>query len=210
MIKVYFAPRTRSLRVLWALEEMGLDYEAVPASFREPSPEFLVANPTRTIPALVDDDVTMTESVAILQYLGDRYGPTELTVKADEAGYPDYLQFLVLGEAGLGAPLNAVLGTRFMGPEDQQQNYTVGVVIEGFLRRLKLVERRLAGGREFLAADRFTLADISVGWTLGLGGFLGLTDKIAPEVMAYHERLTTRPAYRRAAAVGAQAAPSAP
>ena len=203
MIKVYFAPRSRSLRVLWALEEMGLEYEAVPASFREPTPEFLAANPTRTIPALVDGPMVMTESVAILQYLGDRYGPTELTVKPDEAAYPDYLQFLVLGEAGLGAPLNAVLGTRFFGPEDQQQNFTVGLVIEGFLRRLKLVDRQLADGREFLAADRFTLADISVGWTVGLGGFLGLTDKIAPEVLAYHQRLTERPAYQRAAAVGA-------
>ena len=144
MIKVYFAPRSRSLRVLWALEEMGLEYEAVPASFREPTPEFLATNPTRTIPALVDGPVVMTESVAILQYLGDRYGPTELTVKPDEAAYPDYLQFLVLGEAGLGAPLNAVLGTRFFGPEDQQQNFTVGLVIEGFLRRLKLVDRQLA------------------------------------------------------------------
>jgi glutathione S-transferase len=197
MIKVYHAPRTRSLRVLWALEEMGLPYETAEASFREPSADFLAANPTRTIPAMVDGPAVMTESVAILQYLADRYGPTALSVKPDEPAYPDYLQFLFLGEAGLGAPLNAVVGTRFFGPEDAHENFTVRMVIEGFLRRLALVERQL-DSHAFLAGDRFTMADISVAWTIGLGLFLGLTPKMPAAVVDYHHRLIQRPAFARA------------
>ena len=201
MIKVYHAPRTRSLRVLWALEEMGVPYETAEASFREPSAEFIEANPARTIPAMVDGPVTMTESVAILQYIGDRYGPTDLVVKPDEAAYADYLQFLFFGEAGLAAPLNAVIGTRFFGPEEAQENFTVGMVIEGFLRRLQLVDRQLQS-HEYLAGDRFTLADISVGWTVGIGLLLGLTPDMPASVVDYRHRLTGRPAYMRAAEVG--------
>jgi len=181
---------------------MGLEYETALASWREPSPDFIAANPSRTLPAMIDGEAVMTESVAILQYLAERHGPTDLSVKPDEPGYADYLQFLVLGEAGLGAPLNALIGTRFMGPEDQQRNFTTGVIVEGFLRRLAMVERQLAG-HDYLAGDRFTMADISVVWPIGLGGFLELNDKIAPSILAYHQRLIQRPAYSRAAAVGA-------
>jgi len=201
MIKVYHAGRSRSLRVVWMAEEMGLPYEVAAVDFRAPRPpEFLALNPANTLPVMVDGPVVLTESLAILQYLGDRHGPTELVVRPDEPGYPEYLQFLMLGEAGLAAPMNAVIGTRFFGPEDQKDNWTVGMVIEGFARRLKLVERRLEDGRRFLAADRFTAADISVGYTIGLAEALELHDKIPDAVRFYRERLVARPAFQRAAA----------
>jgi glutathione S-transferase len=148
---------------------------------------------------MVDGDVVLTESVAILQYFADRYGPTPLSVGPKEPGHPDYLQYLVLGEAGLGAPLNAVIGTRFAGPEGQKDNWTVHMVIDGFVKRLKLVERQLEH-HDYMAADRFTAADISVGYVLGLAAnFLNLGDKLSFKAHAYHERLTSRPAYQRAA-----------
>jgi glutathione S-transferase len=202
MIKVFHAPRTRSLRVLWMAEEMGLAYEVETVDFMgERSPAFLAANPSNTLPAMIDGAVTLTESVAILQYLADRHGPTDLAVKVDEPGYPDYLQFLILGEAGLGAPLNGVIATMFRAPDDQKQNWTVKAIIEGFLRRLKLVENRLKG-REYLAADRFTAADISVTYVLGLGvTLLKLEDRMPPVVVDYYNRMVARPAFQRASAV---------
>ena len=203
MIKVFHTPRTRSLRVLWMAEEMGIPYEIEPVDFRGPKTEaFKAANPSGTLPAMTDGPVTITESVAIIQYLADRHGPTDLSVKADEPGYPDYLQFLVLGEGGLGAPLNAVIGTMFMGPEEEKNNWTVGMVKEGFLRRARLVANRL-DGHEFLAADRFTAADISVAYALGIAiGLLGLGDQLGPRVVDYYNRMTARPGYLRAASVG--------
>jgi glutathione S-transferase len=197
---VYHAPRSRSVRVLWALEELGLDYETRPAAIFDPSEEFAGVNPSLTSPTLVDDGAVIVESGAILQYLAARHGPTPLEVKPEEEGFADYLQFLWLGEAGLAAPLNALIGTKFMGPEDDKRNFTTGVVVAGFLKRMKLVEARLAGDRPFLAADRFTLADISVGWTLGLPDFLDLGHKVSDTAKAYRARLTERPAFQRAAA----------
>ena len=199
MITIYHSPRSRSLRVLWALEEMGLEYETAVGSLRDPSPEFKAANPALTVPAMVDGDVVITESVAIMLYVAERYGPTPLALKGGDPGFADYCQFLVFGEAGLAAPMNAVVGTRFMAPDDQKENFTVNMVLEGFFRRMRLVENRL-DSQAYLAGDHFTLADISVGYTVGLAaGFLGLGDMIAPHVLAWHHKVTQRPAFLRAA-----------
>ena len=199
MIKVYHSPRTRSLRVLWTLEEMGLEYETVAGSIREPTPEFAKVNPSLTLPAMVDGDVTITESVAIMMYLAEVYGPTPLALKAGDPGFADYCQFLVFGEAGLAAPMNAVVGTKFFAPDDQKDNFTVKIVLDGFYKRMKLVERQLER-HEYLTGDAFTLADVSVGYTVGLAaGFLGLGDNIASHVMAWHQKITARPAFQRAA-----------
>ncbi len=97
------------------------------------------------------------------------------------------------------APLNAVIGARVFGPEDQKESWTVRMVIEGFLRRLKLVERQLEG-RAYLAADRFTAADISVAYIIGLAAALGLAERMPPSTLEYLKRMTERPGYQRAAA----------
>jgi glutathione S-transferase len=199
MITVFHAPRSRSIRVLWALEELGLPYELKEASWREPSREFIKANPSATIPAMVDGDQVITESAAIIMYLAEKYGPTPLAVRPDEQGFGDYCQFLLVGEAALAAPLNAVVGTMFMGPDDQKDNFTVKMIGEGYVRRLKLVERQLAD-HDYMAADRFTMADISVAFAIGMGGFVGLEDKIPARVSTWHKAVTDRPAYHRAAA----------
>ena len=88
-----------------------------------------------------------------------------------------------------------------MGPPEASDEWTVAMVQEGFVRRTRLVANRLAGGREYLAADRFTAADISVAYALGIGiGLLKLGDKLAPPVVDYYRRMTDRAAYKRAAA----------
>jgi glutathione S-transferase len=198
---VYHSPRSRSLRVLWALEELGVPYETRPAAIFEPSEEFAAANPSATSPTLVDDDgSTLVESGAILEYLGARHGPTPLVVGPAEAGFADYLQFLWLGEAGLAAPLNALVGTKFFLPEGERKNGTTGIIVQGFLKRMKLLDARLADGREFLAGGRFTLADISVAWTLGMVDFLELTAKVSDQAKAYRAKMMERPAFQRAAA----------
>lgn len=180
---------------------MGLPYEVFPITFGAPRPrELLEANPSGTLPAFRDGDVLITESVAILQYLADRYGPTPLAVRPDQAHYPDYLQFMFLGEAGLAAPLNAVIATRFFAPEDQRGgNWTVDMVIGGFHNRLKLVDRQLARSL-YMAGGEFTFADISVGYAIGIGHMLGLNDKMSPAVEDYYRRVTARPAYLKAMA----------
>lgn len=203
MIRIHHMPRTRSLRVVWLAEEMGLAYETVPETLRTPSEVMLAHNPGRTIPLMVDGDLVLSESVTMLEYLAETYGPTPLTLKPDHPNYWDYRQMLLFGEATLAGPVNALIGTAFMAPEGQKDNFTAQVVRDSFGKRLGVVSRRLAKG-PYVAGDDFTIADISVSYPIGLAlafDALGLKALVTPELADYHARLTARPAYQRAVAV---------
>ena len=198
MLQIFHSPRTRSLRIVWLAEEMGIPYEVRTEQFGSPSADFLAANPTGAFPAIRDGDVGMGESTAILHYLTQRHGPTDLALGPEHPRYADYIQFLTFGEASMAAFLNPVLMTRFMAPDDQKENFTVEAAKNLFRGRLKSLDAQLAKG-DHLAGD-FTAADISVGYSLGLGALLGLDADYSPAVKAYQERLQARQAYQRAAA----------
>ena len=111
MITVFGGSTSRSLRVTWLMEEMGLPYRIRPVDMLSevPDTEFLAANPAGYIPVLVDGDVTMVESIGIMQYLAARYGPTPLAPAPDDAAFAAYQQFLHLGEAGLSTLMMPVI-----------------------------------------------------------------------------------------------------
>ncbi len=200
MLRIYHSQGARSLRVLWLCEEMGVPYETAEASFFKPSDEFKAVNPLRTVPAMQDGDVSMIESVAMMIYIMNTYGPTDLEVKPNAPGYADYLQYLMFGEAGVAAYGNPLVATRFLAPDDQKQNWTAGYLKTAILKRLDFVAERLSG-RPYLAADRFTAADISIAYIATGAKFAGIEDEIPAPVTAYIENLRQRPAYQRAAAV---------
>ena len=199
MLKIFHAPGSRSLRVIWMAEEMGLDYELLAETFGRPSPDFIAANPAGALPAIVDDGVVMSESVAIMQYLGARYGPTPLAPAAADATFPAYLQYLIYGEASLSAFLNPLIGTKFLAPDDQKANFTAGICRTIFGRRVGALAGRL-GEHSYLAGEAFTAADISVSYALTLGETLGLDADYPAEIVNYWERMKARPAFRAAAA----------
>ena len=201
-MKVYHAPRTRSLRVLWMLEEMGLPYEVEAMEFPPvlSTPGYLEVNPVGTVPALRDGDVLILESAAILEYLAARHGPTPLVPQPGEAIFPVYLDYLHYGEATLAAPLTSLVRTKFEAPEDEKDNWTARRIAKVFGQKLRLLEDRLAQG-EFVAGDRFTAADISVAYGLFLGRLLGVHDGYAASVTDYFKRMRARPAYQRAATI---------
>ena len=100
MITVYGGWPTRSIRVVWALEELGLEYRLRPVDLRErqKDEEFLKKNPAGFLPVLVDDGVVMVESIAILEYLIAKHdGKGVLAPDADDPRFPAYMQFLHLG-----------------------------------------------------------------------------------------------------------------
>ncbi len=200
MLKIYHSQGARSLRVLWLCEEMGVPYETAEASFMKPSEEFKALNPLRTVPVMQDGDVTMIESVAMMIYIMAKHGPTDLEVKPNEAGYGDYLQYLMFGEAGLAAYGNPLVGTRFMAPADQKENWTAGYLKGAILKRLAFVGDRLAG-KPYVAANRFTAADISIAYIATGAKFAGIEDEIPATMKTYIENLWQRPAFQRAAAV---------
>ena len=137
MITVYGAPPTRALRVVWMLEEMGLEYEIRQVDFakRLEDAEFLAVSPAGSIPGIRDGEVQMMESCAILEYLGAKYGPTPLAPAIGDPSYPAYISFLHFGEASLSAPLNVTIGSRFFAPDDQKQNWGAQFAVELFARK---------------------------------------------------------------------------
>ena len=189
----------RGFRVVWLLEEMGLAYRLRPVDLLagvENDPEFLAVNPAGFIPAIQDGEVTMVESIAIMEYLMARYGPTPLAPAPHDPAFPAYQQFLHLGEAGLAASIYFVVGARNIAPETERQNWSAGQAQQVFDSRLGLVTRQLARS-PYLAGDTFTAADISVTYALGLakragGVVLGQAEQ------AYLARVRGREAYKRA------------
>ncbi len=200
MLKIYHAQGSRSLRVVWLCEEMGVPYETAEASFFKPSAAFKAANPLCTVPAMQDGDVTMIESVAMMLYIMNKYGPTDLDLKPHELGYADYLQFLMFGEAGMAAYGNPIVATRYMAPDGQKQNWTVDYLKSAIIKRLNFTADKL-GDKSYVAANRFTAADISVSYICAAAKFAGIEGDIPARIKAYHAALAQRPAYQRAAAV---------
>ncbi|HET6553028.1 MAG TPA: glutathione S-transferase family protein [Dyella sp.] len=197
MITVY--GEGRGLRVIWLLEELGLAHRLRQVDLLagvENDPEFLAINPTGFIPAMTDGDVTMVESIAIMEYLMARYGPTPLAPDPRDPTFPAYQQFLHLGEAGLAASVYFVVGARLFAPESERSNWSANQALGVFESRLSLVTRQLAR-TPYLAGETFTAADISVTYALelaqrGAGITLGETER------SYVARTTARDGYKRA------------
>jgi glutathione S-transferase len=201
MIRLYHCVSARSFRPLWALEELGLPYELVMLPFppRQHAREFLEVNPLGTIPLFVHDETRMTESAAICQYLCSLVPGTTLEIRAGDAEFGAYLNMLHFGEATLTFPQTLVLRYSRFEPQDRRLPTVADDYARWFLARLRTLEPRLSQ-REFLCADRFTVADISVGYALMLAEYVELAARFTPAVAAYWNRLRERPGFRRALA----------
>ena len=208
MIELYHCHDARSFRALWALEEMGLPYRLhlLPFPPRLLQPDYLDENPLGTVPLLIDGEMRMTESAAIPQYLATRYGPSPLAVDVSEPDYPLWLDWLHRSEATLTFPQTIVLRYTRLEPRERRLSQAADDYAQWFLSRLRHLTRAL-GTREWLCAGRFTMADLCVGYALLFARTLGLDAKFSPEVSAYWDRLSARPAFHAAKRAQAQDAP---
>ena len=194
----------RGFRVVWLLEEMGLAYRLRPVDLLagvENDPEFLAINPGGFIPALQDGDVTMVESIAIMEYLIARYGEDSasaapLAPAPRDPAFAAYQQFLHLGEAGLAGTIQLVVVSRNFAPETERENWGARWSLDQFENRRKLVTRQLARA-PYMAGDAFTAADISVTYALTLAKNAGGIVLDEAE-QAYMARTTGRDAWKRA------------
>jgi len=195
---LYTCARSRGLRATWAAEEAGVDIDLniLPFPPRYLAPEFMALNPLGTVPLLVDGETRMTESCAIAHYLATRSGYTPLAIAPGEADYGAYLDYTYHADATITFPQTVYM--RFAIFEKDKGLAEAGVAYaKWFHKRLVKVEQRLEG-REFLCADRFTVADICVGYALILAQSVGLDEGVPDSLKAYRSRLTARPAYQRA------------
>ncbi|WP_158965643.1 glutathione S-transferase family protein [Chachezhania sediminis] len=206
-MKLWHTENARSFRVLWALEELGLDYDLQMLSFppRAFHKDYKDENPLGTVPLLVDGDTRLTESCAIIHYLSARHAGGRLSVAADHPEYGAYLNWLHHGEATLTFPQTLVLRYAFFEPEERRNPQVAEDYWAWFLARLRLAEATLADGRPFLLKEGFTMADIAVGYAMQVAVKLPGRDALPPSCLAWFETLSRRDAFRRAQEVQARA-----
>lgn len=198
-IQLWHCKDSRSLRALWALEETGIPYQLhiLPFPPRVEQPQFLNINELGTVPYFVDGDINMTESVAICQYLVDHYNKTEFTVDKQHPDYADYLNWLYHSDATLTFPQTLYLRYTLLEKDKTHLTEVADSYRNWYLKRLRRLNTTLQH-REYLCADRFTIADIAIGYALYLGDCLKLSAQYEPQVTQYLQRLMQRPAFARA------------
>ena len=201
-MKLWHCAGARSLRPLWALEEMELDYEIeiLPFPPRILQREYLSVNALGTVPYFVDGDTHMTESSAICQYLVDRYRRYDLGLQAVQPEYGDYLNWLHHADATLTFPQTIFLRYHYLEPVPEKQAVADDYG-KWFFARLRRLDAHLES-HDYLVDSRFTIADIAVGYALIFARSMQLHEQFKPQTLAYLERITSRPAFLRADAQG--------
>ena len=202
MIRLHHAPLSRSLRILWLLEEMGLDYELVDAKEGyQRDPAFLAKNPLGLLPVLEDGDTTLFESAAIAEYLLETYGDRGLRPKT---GTPEWVRYLTWMNAAETAvqPLGGYLEHTLDLPGFEAAGGVMRPDIAAdhkarHERYLAGVERALEG-RDFIAGNEFSAADIMLSYlVMGARMFDLLDAERFPNTAAYASRLASRPTAKK-------------
>jgi glutathione S-transferase len=199
MIKLYGTAQSRAMRVLWLLEELGVPYELVKVNFaagETRKPEYLAINPNGHVPALVDGDVTVWESMAINFYLAEKYGKDRLWPATErERALTLQWTFWVMMECE--AHVLACLLNRAAFPPDKRDEAKARAGEEAVQAPLGVLDAQLKG-REYLLGNQFGLADLNVASVLSWAkpGKVDLAKY--PSVSAWLGRCTGRPAFKAA------------
>jgi glutathione S-transferase len=196
MLKLYGNLRSRATRCIWMLEEMGEPYEVIETSVRPDdlqNPTYLRLNPNARIPTLVDGDTVLWESMAINLYLAQKPGPMH-AASAGVTGRAAQWSFWAVLE--MEALLLDLLSHRLLLVEHVRDPSHVERNTLLLQKPLGILDQALTG-REHLAADNFTVADLNVASILAWGKLARLDFSPHPSVARWLERALDRPAYKR-------------
>jgi glutathione S-transferase len=198
-MKLWHCRGSRSIRPLWALEEMELEYEVevLPFPPRIYHREYIETNSLGTVPYFVDGDARMTESSGICLYLVEKYQRYDLGLKPDHPEYADYLNWLFHSDATLTFPQTIAMRYLHLDPDESKKPVALDYA-KWFYSRLRFLDKHLLD-RDFLVDKRFTIADITVGYALYLAVVMRLGEfagrEFTPQVQDYYARLTERGAF---------------
>ncbi len=198
-MKIYHAPNTRAVRIVWLFEELGLPYELESFKLGDPemrAPDYLKIHPMGRVPTLCDGELTIFESGAILQYVLAKYGEGRLVPDAGSPDFASYLQWLHYAEGMIMPPVNTIVVETILLPEERRNQVNADRALRLLSRMLGAVEGGLEG-REYLAGA-FGGADIMTGHACIVASRLGADVSDKPNVTAYIDRLNARPALARA------------
>ena len=192
-MKLYEFGPTRSIRVRWTLQELGVDFDAVPVNLvagEHRRPEFLKLNPAGKVPVLVDGNLVLTESVAIVKYLAEKYpGPGLLPTSPQ--GRAEVDRWLLFTATELEQPLWRISRHTFLYPVNDRIPADVPLASRDFKEMAAIAERHLQH-RQFVVGDRVTVADFVLAYTLDWANEIGLLAD-CPTLRAYIERMYSRP-----------------
>lgn len=194
---LYHCPDARSLRCLWAVEEVGLDVDlqVLPFPPRAFAPEYRAINPLMTVPAWLEDGNILTESGAIVEIISEG---TLLEVARHEADYWNWRNWMHRSDATLTFPLAIMLRYTKVEQPERRLLQAVEDYKAFFAGRARAIETALSDGRQWLVADRFTSADIAIGYAAFLVENLGIADVMGGQTLEWLERCKAREVFRRA------------
>jgi glutathione S-transferase len=192
VLKLFHNPQSRATMTHWLLEELGVDYELVRVEYEDGSmrtPEFLAISPLGKIPALVDGDVSVSDTPAIAIYLADKYKtPVDMAPGLDDSRRADYLRWLIFQGTAID-PAMLQAGLKFETKRRQAGWGDVEAVVDA-------LETRLQTAAPYLFGDWFTAADLLVGGTLNWATEFGLMEA-RPAIERYVDAVTSRPAFAK-------------
>src|SRR5438132_37126 len=192
-MKLYGFPPTRSIRVLWTLRELDVEFEFIsvdPTKGEHRRPEFLAVNPAGKLPVLVDGDFVLTESVAIVLYLAEKYPkkgflPTGLRARAEVN------RWLLFTATELEQPLWRIARHTHLYPIEKRLAAEIPIARQDFLDMAAVMEKHLET-RPVLVGENVTVADFGAAYTLDMASLVHLLEAL-PNMRAYMERMYARP-----------------
>jgi glutathione S-transferase len=197
-ITLFGAPYTSASRVHWALEELKISYEKSLVDLskgQHKSEEFLKINPNGVVPALVDDGLTLFESVAIIVHLGEKYGVEKgLWFASKTPEHSLAMQWTIWSGVTLGGALSRFIqntSERVAAEARNAQSAELGRA--SMHQALKVLDGQLSG-KQFILGERFTLLDVIVGSVVGYAAMVGIELSQHAHVAAWVARINDRPA----------------
>lgn len=202
MLKIYHAKNTRSVRIVWLCEELGIPYELKTLNFAPAdlqSEAYLAIHPLGKVPAVDEDGLILNESGAITQYLLAKYGNGRLEPKHGTPEHAKFLHWFHFAEATFMGPLGNIAQHAFIRPEADRIPQVAQEGQQNAKKMLDVLEKELAG-KNYVCGSEFSAADIMLGYSLLLCKLFGLLTPAHPNVSAYFGRLSERPAFQKATA----------
>ena len=201
MLTLHHAKGSRSARIIWLLEEMGLDYNLHKLEFHPralKTEEHKKLHPLGRVPVLQDGDVTLYESGAITEYLLARHGDGKLNPAVSDPEYPLYLQWLFYTEGTMMPPINTIVTQTLLLPPDRRNADVLAMAQRLAGKVLQPIEDQMAD-RDYLLGD-FSAADTMLGHAVVISEQLDLIGDYFPNLTLYIERIKSRPAFQKAMA----------
>lgn len=201
-LTIHHSPGSRSMRVVWLCEEIGVDYRLEPIEMFSDAmkrPEYLAIHPLGKVPAIEDGGLVLWETSAILQYLDAKYGGGRLIPAREQEAGALAIQWLEYGEN----PLTLIMGEIAAHSGPMPEKWRIPALVDRGREiapsLVRIVERAL-GERSWILGDAFSAADIMLTYGLMIAAHIGYVSDDTPRVQAFCERAMARPAFQRAAA----------